>query len=246
MIVLDHPHILRSERPALGARMKRGTRILVVEDDASISRLLQLELMHRGAEVEIVADGSRALEAVSRFSPNVIVLDIMLPGLWGDQILASLRRSGNRTPVLMLTARDAQRDKIGALETGADDYLTKPFDINELVARLRAILRRVEGEEIRRVGDLELFTEQRLVRRGNREIELTSREFALLEYLVQNTGRVLTREQILSRIWDDDADTNVVDVYVGYLRRKIDSPDQERLIQTVRGVGFVIRSQLSA
>ncbi len=225
--------------------MKRDTRILIVEDDPSISRLLELELGHRGAILETVADGSRALEAVGRFNPQVIVLDIMLPGLGGDQILASLRRAGNRTPVLMLTARDATRDKIGALDTGADDYLTKPFDINELVARLNAILRRVEGEEIRRVGDLEIFTEQRLVRRGDREIELTAREFALLEYLVQNTGRVLTRDQILTRIWDDEADTNVVDVYVGYLRRKIDEPGRERLIQTVRGIGFVIRSALA-
>lgn len=226
--------------------MKRGTRVLVVEDDRSISRLLELELTHRGADVETVADGSKALEAIGRFNPAVIVLDIMLPGMGGDQILAALRRAGNRTPVLMLTARDATRDKVGALDTGADDYLTKPFDITELDARLRAILRRVEGEEIRRVGDLEIFTDQRLVRRGDREIELTAREFALLDYLVQNTGRVLSREQILTRIWGDEADTNVVDVYVGYLRRKIDGPGQERLIETVRGVGFVIRSALTA
>ncbi|MDQ2681999.1 MAG: response regulator transcription factor [Chloroflexota bacterium] len=226
--------------------MKRGTRILVVEDDPSISRLLELELTHRGAMVETVADGSRAFEAIGRFNPAVIVLDIMLPGMGGDQILAALRRSGNRTPVLMLTAREATRDKIGALDTGADDYLTKPFEIGELYARLNAILRRVEGEEIHRVGDLEIFSDQRLVRRGDREIELTAREFALLDYLVQNTGRVLTRDQILARVWGDEADTNVVDVYVGYLRRKIDEPGQERLIQTVRGVGFVIRSALGA
>ena len=222
--------------------MKRGTKILVVEDDPSISRLLELELAHRGAVVSTVADGSLAVEAVARSKPQVVVLDIMLPGMGGDQILSVLRRSGNRVPVLMLTARDATRDKIGALDTGADDYLTKPFDINELVSRIRAILRRVEAEDVLRIADLEIVPEQYLVRRGNRNIELTAREFGLLEYLVRNSGRVLTRDQILATVWDDDADANVVDVYVGYLRRKVDLPGEERLIQTVRGIGFVIRS----
>lgn len=147
------------------------------------------------------------------------------------------------TPVIMLTARDQPRDKVRNLDTGADDYLTKPFHIEELLARLRAVLRRVVGDEVLRVADLEINTATREVRRGEREIDLTAREFELLEFLARNARHVLSRELIIDRVWDNtlDLDTNVVDVYIGYLRKKIDLPGEPRLIQTIRGAGYALR-----
>jgi DNA-binding response OmpR family regulator len=223
--------------------MKQGTRILVVEDDRSIARLLQLELEHRGGVVCCVADGPSALPAVESFAPDAIVLDIMLPGMDGEQVLYQLRRGGNTVPVIMLTARDALRDKVRNLDTGADDYLTKPFHVEELLSRLRALLRRVEGDEVLRLADLTVNTDRRQVRRGDRSIELTTREYDLLEFMARNARRVLPRDLILARVWEHtpDVDTNVVDVYIGYLRRKVDAPGEPRLIQTIRGVGFALR-----
>jgi len=223
--------------------LRPGTKILIVEDDPSISRLLQLELEHRGLEVRLVADGLAALDAVASFHPQAIVLDILLPGMDGEKILQKLRGQGIRTPVIMLTARDRPHDKIRNLDTGADDYLTKPFDIDELVARLRAVLRRVEPDEVLRVADLELNTDTREVRRGDRRIDLTTREYELLEYLGRNARHVLSRDALLSHVWRElpDADPNVVDVYIGYLRKKLDRDGDPRLIQTVRGVGFTLR-----
>lgn len=223
--------------------LKPGTKILVVEDDPSISRLLQLELEHRGLVVELVADGMVALDVVEAVRPQAIVLDILLPGVDGEKILERLRRQGIRTPVIMLTARDRPHDKIRNLDTGADDYLTKPFDIDELLARLRAVLRRVEPEEILRVTDLEINTTTREVRRGDRVIDLTMREYELLEYLGRNARHVLSRDTLLKYIWRElpEADPNVVDVYIGYLRKKLDQAGAPRLIQTVRGVGFTLR-----
>ena len=220
-----------------------GTRVLLVEDDRSISRLLQLELEHRGLAVRAVFDGPAALPMIAAFSPQAIVLDILLPGMDGERVLREIRGRGIGTPVVMLTARDAARDKVRALDAGADDYLTKPFDVEELLARLRAVLRRVELEEVLRVGDLEVNTTTRGVRRGARTIELTAREYDLLEYLARNARRVLPRHAILDRVWREtpEADPNVVDVYIGYLRRKIDRPGEPRLIRTVRGVGFALR-----
>jgi two-component system response regulator MprA/two-component system response regulator TrcR len=225
--------------------IKPGTRVLLVEDDHSIARLLQLELEHRGLSVRCVYDGSEALAAVEEFTPDAIILDILLPGMDGEQILQRLRRQGDATPVIMLTARDRPHDKVRNLDTGADDYLTKPFHIEELMARLRAVLRRVVGDETIRVGDLEVNTTTREVRRGERRIELTAREFELLEFMARNARRVLSRDMILDRVWHNslDVDTNVVDVYIGYLRRKIDLPDEARLIQTVRGAGFALREE---
>ena len=225
--------------------LKPGTRILVVEDDPSISRLLQLELGHRGLQVHPVADGLAALDAVASFRPQAIVLDILLPGMDGEKILQRLRQAGDRTPVIMLTARDRPHDKIRNLDTGADDYLTKPFDIDELLARLRAVLRRIEPDDILRVADLEVNTTTREVRRGDRHIDLTAREFELLEHLARNARHVLSRDALLDRVWREhpDADPNVVDVYIGYLRRKLDAQDAPKLIQTVRGVGFTLRER---
>ncbi len=223
--------------------MKPGTRILVVEDDRSIARLLQLELERRGLAVRLVCEGTAVLPAIEEFAPQAIVLDVLLPGMDGERVLRLIRRQGIGTPVVMLTARDAPRDKARTLDSGADDYLTKPFDIEELLARLRAVLRRVEPEEVMHVGDLEINATTHQVQRGARRIELTAREYDLLAYLARNARRILSRDLILDRVWREtpEADPNVVDVYVGYLRRKIDLPGEARLIQTVRGVGFTLR-----
>jgi DNA-binding response OmpR family regulator len=226
-----------------GGSLTPGTRILLVEDDPSIARLLQLELEHRRLSVRIVSDGLSAVAAIGDFAPQAIVLDILLPGLDGERVLKRIRERGIDTPVVMLTARDRPSDKVRTLDLGADDYLTKPFDIDELLARLRAVLRRVEPDEIIRVGDLVIDLATRDVLRGDRRIELTAREFDLLEYLALNARQVLPRVQVLDHVWREtpDADPNVVDVYIGYLRRKIDLPGEPHLIQTVRGVGFTLR-----
>jgi DNA-binding response OmpR family regulator len=225
-------------------QMKAGTRILVVEDDRSIARLVQLELEHRNFAVRCVPDGPSGLEAVSDFRPAVIVLDIMLPGLDGVGVLKKLRAEGNEVPVIMLTARGDPLDKVHSLDRGADDYLTKPFDMEELMARLRALLRRAgEEDEVIRVSDLEIDTATREVRRGAREIDLTAREYELLEFMARNHRRVLSRDLLLSRVWELEfgIGTNVVDVYIGYLRKKVDAPGETRLIKTVRGAGYALR-----
>jgi len=219
--------------------------VLLVEDDRSIWRLLQLELEHRGMDVRVVTDGNAALPAVVEHDPQIIVLDILLPGINGEQVLRQLRASAIGTPVIMLTARDSARDKVRALDGGADDYLTKPFDISELLARMRAVLRRYETDEVLRIDDLTINTATREIRRGDADIELTAREYDLLMYLAQNAGRVLTRDMILDHVWRDalDVDPNVVNVYIGYLRRKIDRQSERNLIRTVRGVGFSLRGR---
>jgi DNA-binding response OmpR family regulator len=224
--------------------MKAGTRILIVEDDSSIARLVKLELEHRGLRVRCAYDGPSGLEAVADFDPAAVVLDIMLPVMDGVGMLKKLRQKGNGVPVIMLTARDTAADKVHSLDLGADDYLTKPFDTEELMARLRALLRRAEGDDVLRVADLEIDTATREVRRGERKVEnLTAREYELLEFIARNPRRVLSRDLLLSRVWDQEygIETNVVDVYVGYLRKKLDTPGEVRLIQTVRGVGYSLR-----
>jgi DNA-binding response OmpR family regulator len=224
--------------------LKPGTRILIVEDDRSIARLIQLEFEHHNLKVRCAYDGPSGLEAASEFEPAVIVLDIMLPGMDGVGVLKELRRRGNRAPVIMLTARDAPADKVHSLDMGADDYLTKPFDTEELMARMRALLRRVEGDEVLRVAELEINTATREVRCGERRVEdLTAREYDLLEFMARNPRRVLSRDLLLSRVWGQEfgVGTNVVDVYVGYLRKKIDAPQGPRLIRTIRGVGYALR-----
>ena len=223
--------------------MKPGTRILVVEDDRSIARMVELELEHRSFSVRCAYDGASGLEQVSEYRPELVVLDIMLPKMDGVAVLNKIRRSGNKVPVVMLTARDTTLDKVHSLDHGADDYLTKPFDIEELLARIRALIRRSEGEEILRVADLEVNTATREVRRGDREIDLTTREYELLEFMAKNPRRVLGRDLLLSRVWDQEYGiaTNVVDVYVGYLRKKVDVPGEQRLIRTIRGAGYALR-----
>jgi DNA-binding response OmpR family regulator len=223
--------------------MRPGTRILLVEDDRAIVGFVEPELERVGFLVKCAYDGLSGLEEAGCFGPALIVLDIMLPGLDGVGVLKRLREGGNKVPVIMLTARDTTLDKVHSLDRGADDYLTKPFDIEELLARIRALLRRVEGDEILRVADLEINTSTREVRREEREIELTTREYELLEFMAQNPRRVLSRDLLLSRVWDEELGltTNVVDVYVGYLRRKVDAPGEEKLIRTVRGAGYALK-----
>jgi DNA-binding response OmpR family regulator len=223
--------------------MRPGTRILLVEDDRAIAGFVAPELEHLGFQVRCAYDGVTGLEDAQKFGPALIVLDIMLPGLDGVGVLKRLREGGSRVPVIMLTARDTTLDKVHSLDRGADDYLTKPFEIEELLARIRALLRRAEGDEILRVEDLEINTSTREVRREEREIELTTREYELLEFMAQNPRRVLSRELLLSRVWDEELGltTNVVDVYVGYLRRKVDAPGEENLIRTVRGAGYALK-----
>jgi DNA-binding response OmpR family regulator len=223
--------------------MRPGTRILLVEDDRSIAGFVGPELEHLGFQVRCAYDGIAALEEARKFGPALIVLDIMLPRLDGVGVLGRLRQEGNKVPVIMLTARDTALDKVHSLDRGADDYLTKPFDIEELLARVRALLRRAEGDEILRVGDLEINTSTREVRREEREIELTAREYALLEFMARNPRRVFSRDLLLSRVWDEEygLTPNLVDVYVGYLRRKVDTPGEEKLIRTVRGAGYALK-----
>lgn len=225
--------------------IRLGTRVLVVEDDQSISRLLQLELEHRDLVVHVAHDGLRGLEALETFRPDVVLLDILLPGMDGEHVLARMRQQGRTTPVIMITARDAARDKIRNLNQGADDYLTKPFVIDEVLARIGAVLRRVQPASAVRVGDLELDLNAHLVWRGDTAIPLTTREFEVLALLARNAHQVVAREVLLDRIWAEaDVDPNVVDVYIGYLRRKIDR-GRSPLIHTVRGVGFSLRPTIS-
>ncbi len=224
--------------------MKPGTRVLVVEDDRDIARLVELALEHRGFEVRCAYDGPSGLAAATALDPAVVILDIMLPKMDGVGVLKRLRRSGNKVPIIMMTARDTTADKIHSLDHGADDYLTKPFDIEELLARLRALLRRAEGDEVLRVADLTINLATREVRRGGREIDLTAKEFELLEFMARNHRRVLSRDLLLSQVWDNGfgaVTSNVVEVYMGYLRRKVDAPGETRLIKTVRGVGYALR-----
>ena len=223
--------------------MRPGTRVLLVEDDRSIAGFVEPELGRLGLRVRCAYDGPSGLEEARRFGPEIVLLDIMLPGLDGVGVLKELRRRGSRVPVVMLTARDATLDKIHSLDLGADDYVTKPFEVDELLARMRALLRRVEGDEVLRVADLEVNTATREVWRGGREIELTAREYELLEFMARNPRRVLSRDLLLSRVWGQEGGitTNVVEVYVAYLRKKVDAPGERPMIRTVRGAGYALK-----
>ncbi len=220
-------------------------RILLVEDEAPIAEVVKQGLEQAGYDVDIAPDGRAALACVDEKRYSLLVLDVMLPLLDGWGVCTTLRQARNPVPILMLTARDSVQDRVRGLELGADDYLPKPFDFSELLARVRALLRRdrVHKSAIIQVGDLEIDTAQRLARRGGAEITLTPREYALLEALAGHEGQVLTREVIQERVWlDEDSLSNTVDVYVGLLRRKIDAGHDTKLIQTVHGVGYVLRA----
>ncbi|HTD27333.1 MAG TPA: response regulator transcription factor [Candidatus Elarobacter sp.] len=221
-------------------------RILIVEDERKVANFISQGLQEEGHTVEVAKDGEAALDLLRHGPPyDLIVLDVMLPRLDGVAVLRAARAARVTSPVLMLTARDAVADKVTGLDAGADDYLTKPFSFDEFLARVRALLRRVDGrrEPILRLADLTLDPATRVVARGQRHIELTTREHALLEYFLRNPGRILTRPMLAEHVWglDFDPESNVVDVYVGYLRRKIDGPGDARLLHTVRGAGYVLR-----
>src|SRR5580704_12364264 len=220
-------------------------RILVVDDDPAVRSSLDRALRLEGYEVETAADGPAALQILSVGSPDAVVLDLGLPGLDGLAVCRRLRSTGDDTPVLMLTARDAVDDRVQGLDAGADDYLVKPFALAELLARLRALLRRrFEGDGgLLRVGDLLLDLSTREGQRGDRTFTLTRIEFDLLEMFLRHPRQVLTREVLLNRVWgfDFDSGTNSLAAYVGYLRRKLEEGGETRCIQTVRGVGYVLR-----
>ena len=220
-------------------------RVLIVEDDAKVRTALARALNFEGYDVATANDGAEALERVLTEVPDAIVLDVMMPQVDGLEATRRLRARGDDTPILMLTARHEVSDRVAGLDAGADDYLVKPFALEELLARLRALLRRSDpGDgDVLRVGDLTLNPATRQVQRGDAPIELTKTEFQLLELLMLNEGIVLTRETIYERIWGFDFGTssNSLDVYIGYLRRKTEPDGTPRLIQTVRGVGYVIR-----
>jgi two-component system response regulator MprA len=215
-------------------------RVLVVDDDPPLRRMLQRTLIAEGFTVTLAADGSGALVEAERSAPDVIVLDVALPGLDGLAVCRRLRGKGLATPILMLTARDAVPDRVAGLEAGADDYLVKPFAVQELVARLRALRRRgAEPGSVISYADLTLDSAARRATRGTRTIELTGREAALLELLLRATGRTVTRERAIDEIWGGAAEPNVVDRYVTRLRQKLGEPG---LIRTVRGAGFTVRA----
>jgi two-component system, OmpR family, response regulator MprA len=214
-------------------------RVLVVDDDPPLRRMLERTLIAEGFEVTVAADGGGALAAAERYAPDVIVLDVAIPAPDGLAVARRMRAKGLPTPILMLTARDAVPDRVAGLEAGADDYLVKPFAVAELVARLRALTRRRSDLQTLSYADLVLDLELRRATRAGRSIELTGREVGLLELLLREPGRVVTRERALAEIWDDAAHDNVVDRYVTRLRRKLGEPP---LIRTVRGTGFALRA----
>ncbi|PTM51334.1 response regulator transcription factor [Desmospora activa] len=225
-------------------------RILIVEDEVNIARVLQLELEYEGYQVEVAYDGVDGLARAEAVEWDLIMLDIMLPRLNGIEVLRRFRRIDERTPVLLLTARDTVPDKVMGLDQGANDYITKPFEIEEVLARIRVNLRFSGGrseketdDDLLSVGDLTLNIKTREVYRGRREVRLTPREFELLHYLMRHPRQVLEREQIIQEVWGFDymGDTNVVDVYIRYLRQKIDKQASTPLIHTVRGVGYTLR-----
>jgi len=225
-----------------------GARVLVAEDDRSVRESLEMALQVEGYDVHAVTNGADALNAYAADEPDVILLDIMMPVLDGLTVCRRLRAGGCQTPILMLTARHEVSDRVSGLDAGADDYLAKPFSLDELLARLRALLRRTslsETEELLAVADLVLDPQRRTAHRGDAPLDLTKTEFDLLELLMLNAGIVLGRDTIYDRIWGFDFETSSrsLDVYVGYLRRKTEGNGEPRLLHTVRGVGYVVREQ---
>ena len=222
--------------------------MLVVDDDRAVRESLRRSLEFNGYAVALATDGAEALAAIGSLAPDVVVMDVMMPRLDGVEATRALRTAGNDVPILVLTARDAVGDRVEGLDAGADDYLTKPFALQELLARLRALLRRAvppedEADEVLAFSDLRMDLASREVLRGERPIELTRTEFTLLEMFLRRPRRVLERSFILEEVWGFDFPTtaNSLEVYVGYLRRKTEASDESRLIHTVRGVGYVLK-----
>ncbi|ERN43010.1 two component transcriptional regulator, winged-helix family [Rubidibacter lacunae KORDI 51-2] len=225
--------------------MTPPAKILVVEDEVKLAHFIELELKYEGYEVVVASDGLAGLAAAREANPDLVVLDWMLPGVSGLEICRRLRMTSNKVPIVLLTAKDDVSDRVAGLDAGADDYVVKPFSIEELFARIRAHLRRTQEEEtdVLEFTDLHLNTSTREVYRGARSIELTAKEFDLLEYLLSHPRQVLTRDQIIERVWGYDfvGDSNIIEVYIRYLRLKLEADGEKRIIQTVRGVGYVLR-----
>ncbi|MCS3845011.1 response regulator transcription factor [Microbacterium sp. AK031] len=240
---------MTSDQPELRRPDGSPLRILAVDDEQMLTDLLAMALRMEGWEVRTASSGIEALQVARDFEPDALLLDIMMPDLDGMSVLRRLRESGNLVPVLFLTAKDAVGDRIAGLTAGGDDYVTKPFSLEEVIARLRAIIRRTglasadDGQSILRVGDLTLNEDSHEVERDSTEIELTATEFELLRYLMRNERRVLSKAQILDRVWSYDfgGKSSVVELYISYLRKKIDA-GRAPLLHTVRGVGYMIKA----
>ncbi len=222
-----------------------SSHILVVEDEAKLAQFIELELKYEGYEVTVANDGFTGLTTAREIQPDLIILDWMLPGLSGLELCRRLRTTGDKVPVILLTAKDDVSERVAGLDAGADDYVLKPFSVEELLARVRAHLRRTQEQnpDLLMFEDLTLNRSSREVYRNNRGIELTAKEFDLLEYLMTHPRQVLTRDRILETVWGYDflGDSNIIEVYIRYLRLKLESENETRIIQTVRGVGYVLR-----
>ena len=229
------------------ATAKKIFKLVVAEDDPAVRNAVQRVLELEGYEVSVTKDGVAALDAILSNTPDAVVMDVMMPFSDGLSVCRELRRRANRTPILLLTARHENGDRVAGLDAGADDYLVKPFSVDELLARVRALLRRnapAINSTVLQLADLLLDPTRREVRRGSRIVDLTKTEFDLLQVLLEQTGIVLSREYLYEHIWGFDFETNSksLDVYIGYLRRKIEQDDETRLLHTVRGVGYVVRA----
>jgi DNA-binding response OmpR family regulator len=222
-------------------------RVLLVEDEEKVSRFVRRGLEAERYAVDAAPNGAQAVELAATYPYDLIVLDLMLPGMSGTEVLKRVRQANNQVPILVLTARDTLGDKVEHFELGADDYLTKPFAFAELLVRVKALLRRggVSRSNVLKAADLELDRLTQQVKRAGQRIDLTVKEYGLLEYLMLNAGRVLSRTMIIEHVWDQSFDgaTNIVDVYVRHLRNKVDDPHEHKLIRTVRGVGYAISNE---
>lgn len=220
------------------------TRVLVVEDEPNIADFIRRGLLYKGYEVEVAHTGQKALEAAREKLPDIVILDLMLPDMDGVEVCQRLRAADD-LPIIMLTARDSVPDKVGGLEAGADDYITKPFEFDELIARIKAALRRRSTPaEMIRVGDLVIRPASREVERGERSLSLTAREFDLLEYLARHAGAVVSKETLFERVWgyDFDVESDAIKVYVSYLRKKLNAEGEPDLIHAIRGIGYVLKA----
>jgi DNA-binding response OmpR family regulator len=219
--------------------------IVIVEDEIKLARFIELELSYEGYQITVANDGLTGLTAIRDGNPDLVILDWLLPGLTGLEVCRRLRTTGSKVPIILLTAKDDISDRVSGLDAGADDYLVKPFSIEELLARIRAHLRRTHEEDadLLRFDDLSLNRQTREVFRNGRAIELTAKEFDLLEHLMAHPRQVITRDRILEQVWGYDfmGDSNIIEVYIRYLRLKLEAEGEKRVIQTVRGVGYVLR-----